>query len=1687
MATDDIISAANKETQTRLNNISAVTGNVTKLRSEMDKKFRALQKNDKEITTLTNSSISKVNKDISFVKKGMAIHSNDIKSIASQKGVKEIQSSVSSMLASMSKSVGYLSQGVKKTTIESARATRDLVSQYGKAISEDISINKQNTIAMSMAKSSPLFGYFAAKFMETDVYSSFTDKIKSKFSEAANAITPLLTGMFRQGFEKIKDLRYMFSKKPKIEWSEESLRAMGDTKATVRGLGEKINKKQQERGKDKKRKIPHLAKGGVIKSSGLAKVHKGEVVMSIDELLKTIEGKIDKTSLASSTMSEKLSSGLSILTESQVGLEHYVGITKDKQKRGLVADFVESFKKSKNVGEQTWQDRLLKATLELKVALVGTTNRMQLAWQETLIKHPTFRNAISLAKTMKLAFDAPLRFLFSAKGGYLGEIKRATRNKNVFINIVSALSLMYAKWSNKFDTLIDIGNSQLEAMGGKRRKESKDETFTYWEKLKSWAKADKPKDDRPIGQKLFSFYSKHLGLDQKQLEDAGISSFSDLLSPGKVLARAGVTKSRMREKFDDEYKTAQAARQTGAEAAFKLHDAGVRAKQKAKPYAEAASEKFGEAKEAAAETARGAGAAASGMWSKLFGKKKPSLAPGGFMKKTGTILAHKGELIVPVKEVFAMIKSFADSSWQLVKAFEPLKEMKKLFKNLNNSIREIGPQVAKAAANAAKTTADTVKTETIKAYQKLKEAKPFTRLKETLLKAKLKAQEKIKEKFKQLYETTQRVKEGAKSKSPFKFSDKLKDTKVAEHMMGFFEKFLQKTHELSIKRSIARQRKYDEKRRKNEKDYITNIAKHKTKIRREEESREKASQKRWNSWWKRSNETRERTQENFDKHAKKMSTLRVEENVKGIRKIEKLKEWLSLRTIMKQTSIFRTGQRDVEKIKEKSLKKTLKYEKKHFKKLADREKQLDKKQQKKLTRMEKWQAFWERRQQNKQDAYEKMMDRLRLKEEKQVKKIQKMQNKIEAEELKYKMKLAAMEANMQTSAERKLAKEEAKLNFLQAKQKMKEMKEQKKIEAQFKKEQFAIRKKQIKAQMAEKRKEMKERTVQMKEEMKVKRAELKERVKKMKEEAKQKKKEMWSKRWNRILDFPKQFQEAQEKTTDRYKKRMQKLNEQIAQLSKIRKFTTYMGEKFPTFTKYIKKAWGGIGKWIMIGMGFIKNIFSRSFGKLFSILGGLLALLPKGLTALKGLTGLGGVGMAGAAAGIGGVAWGAKDAYDATKKSKKWGVHKAAAGAGGFLGGSTDRREGIMGALDVAKDTAKGVAKGGMIGAGIGTMVGGPVGTAIGAAVGAIAGGILGAVGGKNIAKGMQYVGDSIKRLALGVWDFIKIPFTFIWKAMKQAKEAISVVWDNMWIKYQEDGVTGVVKYLSSLTWWIVKKIGTSLWALNVKVTNAVNSFLQDTVFPKIRDAIFFFVDPIVGMFRWIGDKVTSIMDGIKNYIADKISSIPGVGSIFNLITGRKKKTIEEKALDAKQQKLNRFKPMMSEKAFAMLGGDPESFEQLVKSGRIVDTTTSPMERSLYKTIEEAKGNASIEEKNNEVLSKKQKYSAKLIPFQDTETKRQARESMRNGYVSADIARREAEREITRAKATAGPIIASQEKTRAELNQGNKAVVNNMIQNTNAISANTNAVSNSSNNSGGGGSSRSGDAYTLRVIEGDIL
>ncbi|MFX1590118.1 MAG: hypothetical protein ACFFC1_18420, partial [Promethearchaeota archaeon] len=402
----------------------------------------------------------------------------------------ETATSYNSVVKSLGKTIQNLASGVKNITTDTAKATSSAIGQYGKAIGEDISINKQNTIAMAMSKATPLFGFFAAKFMETDVFQSAATKMKEKISGTISAAGESLANVFKK---------------------KEAEKVSGP---------------------------PALQEGGYIKKGGIVEVHAAEVVTPIDKIMERIE------QAQTEDTAKKLNAVLNTLSHNMAGIETIVG-EMQKEKKGVLETFAEEFRRTQKTQQKPWQERLLKAILELKVALIGTTDRLRIAWQKTLLQHPSFRAMIMFGQSMKTVIEAPFRALFGLRGGFAGDVRKATRPSNIFQQQVNLLALIYSKGMTFLRNIDKYTKVTAEALVGEEVSPVSGKTYTLFGKVKEFMTSRAI----PEKNKLFKRFVNSLGIDKGALAEAGIKSFSDLLVPSTILRNMGFTMENIRGKF----------------------------------------------------------------------------------------------------------------------------------------------------------------------------------------------------------------------------------------------------------------------------------------------------------------------------------------------------------------------------------------------------------------------------------------------------------------------------------------------------------------------------------------------------------------------------------------------------------------------------------------------------------------------------------------------------------------------------------------------------------------------------------------------------------------------------------------------------------------------------------------------------------------------------------------------------------------------------------------------------------------------------------------------------------------------------------------------------------------------------------------------------------------------------------
>ncbi len=408
----------------------------------------------------------------------------------------EIEKSYNGILKSLGRTIDHLSTGVKKITVDTSKATTNAIGQYGKAVGEDININKTNTVAMALSKSTPLFGYFAAKFMETDVFKDSANKIKQNIGAAMHA------GMSKAG----ATVGSVFNKGNKASQTKDkaaSISDLSDLKASM--------------SKD----IPKLQTGGFVKEGGLAELHAAEVVTPIDKLYR------------------------------QFG---EIIVLQKEQQNTISKIFIKEFRESREL--QTEDSKRMRQSFdELKAGIIGTGERTRITWQTTLLEHPTFRNMMLLNDILKTTIISPIKWLFGIRGGYKGDITNAMSSSNMFLKQTNILALIYTKMMPKLDNIIQYTRAQAEFSVGQKISPTKDySTYSMYQRIKARMTSRTIPGEQTS---MFQDISKKLGLDSGSLKEAGITKISDFFKAGKILRSMGFTVENIKSKYreDSEFET----------------------------------------------------------------------------------------------------------------------------------------------------------------------------------------------------------------------------------------------------------------------------------------------------------------------------------------------------------------------------------------------------------------------------------------------------------------------------------------------------------------------------------------------------------------------------------------------------------------------------------------------------------------------------------------------------------------------------------------------------------------------------------------------------------------------------------------------------------------------------------------------------------------------------------------------------------------------------------------------------------------------------------------------------------------------------------------------------------------------------------------------------------------------------
>jgi len=361
-------------------------------------------------------NISNVSKTVANMQKDVKQRITETKeAVDNSKEISAIQGSMVNVLDKLSDTVNALKNGVRTVTTDTAKATKDAINDYGKAVSQDISFNKQSIVAMALARSTPIYGYFVAKFMETDVFKRAAERMKQSIGKAFGS----LAGIFRRDGKKNKPTQEQFAKH-------------------VKG------------------KIPHMAKGGVVGKEGVAKLHAAEVVMPIEKLLTRMDESNDATKNIGKFIS-RLTLQHAASTKAVSSMILHKDELEGKRKTGLFKDFFRIAREEKERDRNSIDVRQLRELIAIRESFGAEMKMWPEVWSRLLSNHPMFRNVIALTKSyaslMKLITWKPVYAIFKSRGGHA---RYLSRKQEPLEALNQNIGLLYVESMWRFDNMLNL-------------------------------------------------------------------------------------------------------------------------------------------------------------------------------------------------------------------------------------------------------------------------------------------------------------------------------------------------------------------------------------------------------------------------------------------------------------------------------------------------------------------------------------------------------------------------------------------------------------------------------------------------------------------------------------------------------------------------------------------------------------------------------------------------------------------------------------------------------------------------------------------------------------------------------------------------------------------------------------------------------------------------------------------------------------------------------------------------------------------------------------------------------------------------------------------------------------------------------------------------------------------------------
>ena len=261
---------------------------------------------------------------------------------------------------------------------------------------------------MALARTTPLFGYFAAKFMETDVYKKAKDRMAESISGVFKTVGSSIANIFR-GKEK----------------------AHSDA-------------------------VPKMQRGGYVEKGGMVEVHPAEVVVPIEKILSRIDDSISVgREIAEITQKTQI--------RSLAKMSKFVEVDSNKEPVGMTKGFFRALREVQTQYEEPSNIRMLRAVLSIQDTLGATIGTWEQVWTKMLVEHPTFRQIAFGMKSIGDAFGVGFRVMgmfFKRRGSYQSHL---SKSKNPFEQLGQNLGSLYTGTMWRLDNIWNVSKINAQA------------------------------------------------------------------------------------------------------------------------------------------------------------------------------------------------------------------------------------------------------------------------------------------------------------------------------------------------------------------------------------------------------------------------------------------------------------------------------------------------------------------------------------------------------------------------------------------------------------------------------------------------------------------------------------------------------------------------------------------------------------------------------------------------------------------------------------------------------------------------------------------------------------------------------------------------------------------------------------------------------------------------------------------------------------------------------------------------------------------------------------------------------------------------------------------------------------------------------------------------------------------------